>query len=1039
MKKLILFLTIAVFPAMVLAQTSGKLAGSVTSADGEALGGANVQVIGSSLGGATDENGRYYILDVPVGTHSVQASYIGYKTLNIDNVRVNPDLTTVLDFALEVAAVEGEEVTVTAERPLINKTATNTTQVMDSETIEALPLRSVSSMVDLTTGVVDGHFRGGRSEDNSYYIDGVLVKNRWSGGNLTSSLSQSSMEQLSVQAGGFSAEYGNANGGVVNVTTKSGKDRISGGVEMVQDLGDANAGTEKDKLYSYGTNILNFDVGGPLAGNIRWYLNVEQSSADDYTPSSVPEVWADVDEYTQAQWASMGYDTLTWDDASSFPVSDVVYHEEFIRDNQTNVDSLIAGVADYDTTHILASNYRRLFGPKKNVSNSTTRVTGNLSFDMNPLRLKVGGGYYTYEENSFSHSYHVLNSDNNTLYNSNHMWAYLNGRFSLSPKSYVSVVASMSKYGQESGNRHHKDNIEAYGERSKSIGSPNYYYRADGRNPLSIPELVYVSGFGTQVGSWTDRDQITNGLRADFVNQTGSHEVKAGVEYYSTEIRQWQVSQAKEIYENISKLDADYDGSVSLSEAGDYNGDGEITQADWDDWRFSVYRNAYTRNIGYNIFGKETDSYNEGDHSMEPAKPVEMRLYLQDKIELKDVVVSLGVEYNRFDPQAFAPDSDSDGYGDDGGFDNIHLTNGRIDRSGAQSGSYKWELVKPHTYVHPRIGLAFPVTDQTVFHANYGTYSSNPPLSIVYLSDSHLDANLTQGNMTVSPNPAIAPQKTTSYEVGFDQQVGQSAAVHITGYYKEVKDYVLMKNRGLPYSDTQSFLDGSEFSWAQYQNGDYGITTGFSANLTLRRTKGFMADLNYTYMNARGTGSYGSNNFMIAWTGETYPTAVNRLEYDQTHTASVMLDYRNSRFDYGVNSVITYGSGQAYTPSTIQSEVFGRGWNSPTASVNSGTRPATSRIDLRVDKGLNLAGVRLNAYVLVLNALNADNIESVYPGSGQPGEDAWLNTPEGRTWQASQGKNYPNSDPANMYKDRITYPGNWGIPRIVRFGLQVNI
>lgn len=1039
MKKLTIFLTTAAFPVMVLAQTSGKLAGSITSADGEALAGANVIVVGTSIGSAADDNGRYYLLDVPVGAHSVQASYIGYKTLTVDNVRVNPDLTTVLDFALDVAAVEGETVTVTAERPLVNKTATNTTQIMDAETIASLPLRSVTSMVDLTTGVVDGHFRGGRSEDNAYYIDGVLVKNRWSGGNLTSSLSKSSMAQVSVQAGGFSAEYGNANGGVVNVTTKSGQDRISGGVEMVQDLGSTDAGEDKDKLYSYGTNILNFDVGGPLAGNIRWYLNVEQSSATDYTPSSMPEVWADVNEYTQAQWVANGYDAMTWDDASAFPVEGVVYHEEFIRDNQTNTDSLIAGVASYDTTHILADNYRRLYGPKKNASNSTTRVTGNLSLDMNPLRLKFGGGYYTYEENSFSHSYHVLNSDNYTLYKSNHMWAYLNGRFALSPKSYLSLVASMSNYGQESGNRFHKGDINAYGMRTTDIGSPNYYYRAHGRNPLSIPELVYVSGYGTQTGSWTDRDQSTIGLRTDFVSQSGSHELKTGFEYYSTEIRQWQVSQAKEIYENIAKMDVDYNGTVSNAEVGDYNGDGTIDANDYDDWRFSVYRNAYTRNIGYNIFGEEKSSYNENDHSMEPGKPVEMRVFFQDKIELKDVVVSLGVEYNSFDPQSYAPDSDGNGFGDDGGFDNIHLSNGRIDRSGSQSGSYKWEKVKAHTYVHPRIGFAFPVTDQTVFHANYGTYSSNPPLSIVYLSDSHLNANLTQGNMTVSPNPAIAPQKTTSYEVGFDQQIGQSAAVHVTGYYKEVKDYVLMKNRGFPYSDTQSYLNGSEFSWAQYINGDYGITTGFSANLTLRRTRGFMADLNYTYMNARGTGSYGSNNFMIAWTGETYPSAINRLEYDQTHTASIMVDYRNSGFDYGVNTIITYGSGQAYTPSVVQSEVFGRGWDSPTAAVNSGTRPATSRIDVRVDKGFNLGGVRLNAYLLVLNALNAENVDDVFPGSGQAGEDAWLNTPEGRNWQASQGKNYPNSDPANMYRDRLTSPGNWGIPRIVRFGLQVNI
>ena len=85
------------------------------------------------------------------------------------------------------------------------------------------------------------------------------------------------------------------------------------------------------------------------------------------------------------------------------------------------------------------------------------------------------------------------------------------------------------------------------------------------------------------------------------------------------------------------------------------------------------------------------------------------------------------------------------------------------------------------------------------------------------MSDSELAANLTQGNMTVSPNGSLKPEKTTQYELGIAQQLGNIAAVDITGYYKEIRDYTMMANR------SNAFVDGAQFSWAQYMNGDYGV------------------------------------------------------------------------------------------------------------------------------------------------------------------------------------------------------------------------
>ncbi len=76
-----LFALIAASSVMFAQTANSKIAGTVTDVDGNPLVGANVLVVGSSLGAATDELGRYFILDVPVGNYEVRAEYIGYKTI----------------------------------------------------------------------------------------------------------------------------------------------------------------------------------------------------------------------------------------------------------------------------------------------------------------------------------------------------------------------------------------------------------------------------------------------------------------------------------------------------------------------------------------------------------------------------------------------------------------------------------------------------------------------------------------------------------------------------------------------------------------------------------------------------------------------------------------------------------------------------------------------------------------------------------------------------------------------------------------------
>ncbi len=1047
MKKLALILTLILIPAFALAQTSGKLSGTVTG-DGQPLVGANVLVKGTSFGAATDENGQYYILDVPVGTYEVEAQYIGYKTLTISNVRVNSNLTTEMDFVLDVSAVEGEAVQVTAERPLIQRNATNTTAIIDQEIVQALPFRTLSDIVSFQAGAVGTNVRGGRESDNAYYIDGVLMRDRWNGGNFQNSLSQQSMSEVSFQAGGMSAEYGGATGGVVTVSTLTGGKKFNASAEYLTDLGSTSPSADPNKLYSYGNKLFNFSLGGPLTSNIRWYGLLEQETSTDDDPKFAPAPFMDRDIYTQNEWVAAGLDTqYTWTDGD-YP-EDVIFYNEIIQDIQTIPDSLMAGVTANDTTHILGSNYRTLYGPKRTGESERTTYQANLDMDFRPFRVKVGLGGYSLANEPYSHRDHLMNWDNiGYSHEDNNQYMYANATWSISPKSYLKAILSLNSFehfAYNSMGKPGKENdasaagFDQYGVRSKEVGSDNYYLRREGRNPLPAKELVDFYSYGDRYDDYTQRFQKSAGLRLDYLNQISFHEVKAGVERYNTDYKWYRNDQPYEIAERTAQLDVDFDGVVTAEEAGDQNNDGSINSADVDYWRFFVYRNSYVDNLGYDIYGKETSKYSFDDQGSEPGKSVETRFYIQDKIELKDVVVQIGFAYETWDPNTYAPDSDGDGAGDAEGFRNIHMTDGRIDRSGVKDGSYKWEKVDAHSALMPRLGFSFPVTDRTAFHANYGVYFQAPALRYVYLTDAGLAANMTQGNFTESENPALKPERTTAYEVGLTQVIGQYAAIDLTGYYKESRDYLMEKNHEV--IDGQApLLNGAATSWSQFMNGDYGVTQGFSASLRMRRINGIMANVNYTYMNARGTGSEADDNGIISWIGGTYPVTINRLAFDQKHTGSAVVDYRHPK-GFGLNAVYTFGSGQAYTPTTVESVIFGRGWDEPVAAINSGDKPWVSTLDLRADYNIKIAGANVNFYVIVWNALNTENVEDVYQSTGQAGTDAYLDSAEGKIWLKGQETEYPATagKAADLYLSRTANPTRWGLPRIVRFGLQVNI
>ncbi len=214
---------------ILFAGTSGKISGKVTeAASKEGLIGVNILIEGTKLGASTDINGQYVIINVPPGSYTLATSSIGYHPARITKVQVSVDLTTTINFELKEASVAlGEEITVVAERPMIQRDLTSSSAKVTAEQIKAYPVEDIGALINLQAGVVEGHFRGGRSGEVLYMIDGIPVTDAYSGQSGVTA-ETNSIQELEIISGTFNAEYGQALSGVVNQVTKDGGEKIEG-------------------------------------------------------------------------------------------------------------------------------------------------------------------------------------------------------------------------------------------------------------------------------------------------------------------------------------------------------------------------------------------------------------------------------------------------------------------------------------------------------------------------------------------------------------------------------------------------------------------------------------------------------------------------------------------------------------------------------------------------------------------------------------------------------------------------------------------
>ena len=233
LRKIYSIVALVCFSTFAFAQT-GTLKGVISDLmTGEPIPFANVIIEkgGNQLAGTTtDFDGKYTIKPIEPGNYNVKATFVGYQTVEITGVIISANKITFQDLKLQEGVALGEIKIIEYKKPLLDQDNLSG-ETKTAEEIVALPTRSVSSVASTTAGIYQKdegdavNMRGSRENATSYYVDGIKVRG-------AIGVPTSGIEQITVVTGGLPAQYGDATGGIISVTTKGPSNKFFGGLEV---------------------------------------------------------------------------------------------------------------------------------------------------------------------------------------------------------------------------------------------------------------------------------------------------------------------------------------------------------------------------------------------------------------------------------------------------------------------------------------------------------------------------------------------------------------------------------------------------------------------------------------------------------------------------------------------------------------------------------------------------------------------------------------------------------------------------------------
>jgi outer membrane receptor protein involved in Fe transport len=878
------------FSSIVIAGTTGKIvARAVDKKTGEALPSVNVVIVGTAIGGTTNTEGWLTIINVPPGSYNVRSTIIGYASQLTTNVIVSADLTTNLKFEMNETSIElGNEVVIVAERPMIRKDETSKMSVISAETFSDMPIASFQQIVALQAGfVTDGsgdiHARGGRSGELVYLVDGVPTRDPLSGG-MGTQLDKYAIQELQVLTGGFSAEYGQALSGVVNIVTKEGGTKYNARLEYESgQLNESPYHTENALALDYmglnpdGTISPRTDDKGTLIKNIP-------SAYKQQTLEGTQSLNPDVNMPGQVSLMVSG------------PMP------------------LIPALKFFATARSENALYQSPWGYNKERETNAkiSYLLGDFKFSFSDRRL-----WRRYK--SYSHTWKYVpegyGENKETTSRENFSVNYF-------PSNETNATLNLSYNDRQSGR---------YTPGKYAIFSP------DG----ILLESNYIKNTGNQflqsgdLGNFSDNDLQTYIAKLDISTQIDHYNmIKTGAEITSHDINRLAYSQP---------------------------------------WKGGSW--------GYENFRKY---------------PLEVAAYVQDKLEMGSFIINAGLRFDYLDVK-------------DTQWPSVTSPGGFLDDTLKQ-----WIIVneipaKTRMQISPRLGIAFPITERTVFYSSYGHFFQRADYLEMYALRDPSIPNAFVGN------PGIEPQKTVAFEFGVRQQLGEHYTIEIGSYFKDITNLVGSTYRTVfPYNYTI------------YDNSNYGKVNGLDVTLTKRMSSYFGGSLTYTYSVAKGNESdptegyadYRGVNAILR------PKRVFYLDFDRRHVLSGLLNLVFPREfgpllfgiypfeNFNANIVLQMASGLPYTPNNTEEG------DQLIVEKNSGRKGSTYQFDLRVERWISLYDVKFSAFIKVANLFDTINPQLVWAATGDPwdGGIRTANTP-----------------------DRQRNPGNVDLRRRIQAGVRIDL
>jgi len=982
--KIILFC----FAAQIsLAGTTGKLVGRVTSkVTGEPLIGANVILEGIGMGTATDIEGRYVILQIPPKKYDIRYTMIGYQDVIMRDVRVFVDLTTTIDAELNEGVIGMEAVDVTAERPMVQVDVTYSQASISSDEFEMLPVEEFEDIIALQAGVVesggDMHVRGGRGGEIAYMIDGITVTDPFNA-DMAVEIENNAIQELQFISGTFNAEYGQAMSGIINIVTKDGDfNRYNGnvsanggsyftdGTEMIVDLLRDDGSLVKDSTMNLFPHLDSFepttikDIQGSFSGPILpGKLSVFSSGRIKensgylfgqrlFVPTS--HVWNpltnDYDLMSAADDTVGGY----WDQVGDAPPDSALV--------RLNWSKQITGQVKF-----------------------SWRVSPLIKLAYNFMGSRtVSQGYskaYLWNPDGRSHSFTNQMNHSFRLDYSLNATTFFNAMVSQSTKNYKSHLSDDPDFQLDQ----EVAVIDTFTWGDYTFYDTSWVLDADlyNVNPnvgnLS-PGNNYLLG-GESMGFY-DRTSTITTLKFEGTSQLNQfHLVKAGLESRLTQME----------LQDVTIIYNDYRNQPNVPSV---NG------------------------INHNTYGTEGRN------------PVEYAAYLQDKIEFDDLVMNVGLRWDYFDPDWKTLNDGSDPnindpvkpinifFDLDGDFEIseeemwLGFINDSMktveDRLASNAFGDPWfKKAQPKTQFSPRFALAFPITDTGFLHFSYGHFFQMPTYSYIY-TNPEFEVTPGSGASATMGNADIEPERTTQYEIGFSQQIGNDIGIEVTGYYKDIRNLNTTKI-------VNSFVGGDKYGL--YINKDHANSKGITLALSKRPTGNVSGNIDYTFSISEGNASDPAAAFVDEQSNVESEKMLVPLDWDQRHTLNTTLTYHPVK-NSGISLIYSYGSGLPYTAQFAGVR---------TSFENNARKPSTMKVDMRSYYNFNISGIRFALHLNIYNLFDIRNELSVFSDTGR---STYTLVPT-YTPQLS-GREY------NTLDQYLMSPALFSSPRQIKFGLSVS-